>query len=115
MELACRRGRLNFKPAPRLKFDGTHEGMMELTRVYRRANEDRMARQRLASTGGEFTATLKVPDTVEGPCAIRVFVRGTTDCAVGAATLYIARHESSRNESSSAAGGDGTSQETISP
>jgi hypothetical protein len=117
VELACRRGRLTFKPESRLQFDGTHEGMEELTRVYRRANDDRFASRQFMCTTGEFATTLSVPPDAHGPCAVRVFVQGAKTCALGAAALYVSRPQMSEQEqdSSSATRQAGSITPTASP
>jgi hypothetical protein len=89
LELVCPRGRLTFRPTPRVQFDNSHTGMEELTQVYLRANDDRYVSLQCDSTAPEFTTTLAVPDHVRGPCAVRVFVQGAQSCALGAAMLYV--------------------------
>jgi hypothetical protein len=89
VELACRRGRLSFTPERRTQFDGSHEGMLALTDVYRRANDDCWASQTCETTDREFEATLEIPPDARGPCSIRVFVQGATTYAIGAAVLQV--------------------------
>jgi hypothetical protein len=98
VELACRRGRLTFKPDARREFDGTHAGMQQLTRVYLRANDDRFASQQLQASTPEFATTLAVPEDVTGPCAVRVFVQGTEAFALGATALYVAGPQTGDNQ-----------------
>jgi hypothetical protein len=90
VELACRRGRLNFTPDRRTQFDGSHKGMQELTDVYLRANDDCWTSGRCETSGSEFEATLQIPQDVQGACAVRVFIQGAKACALGAAVLYVA-------------------------
>jgi hypothetical protein len=89
VELACRRGRLNFTPERRDRFDGSHEGMLALTDVYLRANNDCWSSRECEAVGTEFETTLEIPAEAHGPCAVRVFVQGAKACAIGAAVLHV--------------------------
>jgi hypothetical protein len=98
VELACRRGQLNFTPERRTQFDGSHEGMQALTDVYLRANDDCWATQSCEANGTEFETTLRIPAEALGPCAVRVFIQGAKAYALGAAVLHVTAPERTRDE-----------------
>lgn len=98
VELTCRRGRLTFRPEPRTKFDGTHEGMAALDEIYRKANEDRYATCSLTTTEPSFTAQLRVPEDVEGSCVVRAFIRGEEAFAMGATSLQVSARNEKKND-----------------
>jgi hypothetical protein len=95
VELAVRRDRLTFKPPRRTRFDaGTAADYAE---VYRRANEPRLVARRVELTVGDVATELRVPATARGPCQVRVFLEGQTDCAAGGAELHVEAAESDRD------------------
>ena len=93
VELTCRRGSLTFEPVVRTTFDGTHAGMQSLMKTYRSANDDRYVTRSVNIENSPFVTTFTVPDHVEGPCTVRVFVESERSCAIGAAPLYVAREQ----------------------
>jgi hypothetical protein len=87
VELAVRRDRLTFKPPRRARFDSG--SLADYAEVYRRANEPRLAARRVELTVGDVTTELRVPAAARGPCQVRVFLEGESDCAAGGAEIQI--------------------------
>ena len=91
VELVCRRGQFTFRPPWRSSFDGSESGMRSLNTVYERANEDCFVRQRFRTGALAFRTTLRVPENVEGPCLVRVYLGDGPSCALGATPLRVDR------------------------
>lgn len=87
IELAARRGTLTFQPPQRASFPAAPDAMAEFQKVYRRANDSRLATTEIAVPAGHFAAELKLPPDSPKACCVRVFVEGESECALGDALV----------------------------
>ncbi|RIK82709.1 MAG: hypothetical protein DCC68_05595 [Planctomycetota bacterium] len=91
VELVVRRDRLTFDPPVRERYDESADALAAFAETYRRANDPLLVSRRVAAREGKFAAELDVPDNVDGPCHVRVFVAGERGAAIGASDVYVRR------------------------
>lgn len=89
VELVCRRDRMTFKPESRREFVVSHDELSAYNDVYRRANDHRWSVQKVEVRNGQFHVELDIPRDAQGPCHVRVFVRGEKKFGVGAADVLV--------------------------
>jgi hypothetical protein len=89
VELVVPLGRLTFKPPARPRYPQDADKLAEFQEVYRKANDPRLVAAEQIVEGGQFSAPLQVPPSARGECRVRVFVEGSDDFALGAATVRI--------------------------
>ncbi len=89
VELICRRDRLTFKPTGRPKFVASDAALNKLQHTYQRANDPRFSSHTIDLTGGKFATTIDVPVECLGHCHVRVYVKGSSDFAIGAKDVYV--------------------------
>jgi len=76
--------------------------MRWLNNVYERANEDCFVQQGFHTDRLAFRTTLRVPEYLEGPCYLRIFLGDDQACALGARPLRVDRREVARQETAPA-------------
>ena len=89
LELVMPRDRLAVAPPPRTEYRNAPEALAEFQRVYRLANDPRLALTDLTIEKGVVRGRLDVPRGATGVCHVRIFVEGADACAVGSVATKI--------------------------
>lgn len=89
IEFVVRRDRLTFSPPERDDYDPTPNGLREFASTYLQANDGRLASETVDLEEGPFSITLAVPEEARGECHVRLFVEGTSACALGSADVRV--------------------------
>jgi hypothetical protein len=98
VELVCRRDRTTFTPPLRREFDPSPEALSALNDVYRRANDGCWAANTTSVQAGRFETQFDVPQDAQGPCHVRVFVRGDVEFAMGARDVYVRKRSATASD-----------------
>ncbi len=73
----------------RERYDGGAKSWAQFNATYKKANDSQLSSITTEVHNGRFNAALPIPNDISGLCAVRVFVEGTNDCAIGASNLRI--------------------------
>ena len=87
-------------PPTRQRFYPTDAFLRSFDAVYEQANDGVWISQPFSTAGGGFQAELPVPADSRGPCYIRVFLKGSEDVAIGAASVFVRRPREEREVAS---------------
>jgi hypothetical protein len=88
IELVVRRDRLTFSPAKRGNYE--QADLVAIQREYLRANDTRLTSAVVEIPAASFEVPVTIPAGANGPCHIRVFIRGDETFAIGSADLDVA-------------------------
>jgi hypothetical protein len=89
VELVVRRDRLTFAAPKRAEYDASPSGQNDYQAHYERANDTRLASVVVPTRAETFEVPLVIPAEADGPCHVRVFVRGKDAFAMGSVDLEI--------------------------
>ncbi len=89
VELVVRRDRFATMPPSRPKFVAADAELTAFQSAYRRANDRTLATVTAPVVAGAFQTNLRVPDSAQGACHVRVMVQSQQAIGIGAANVEI--------------------------
>ena len=89
VELCCRRDGFTFSPPKRRQRAVSEDELIEMSQVYRRANNRCWCSKQITVKPGPFVVELVVPEHARGFGVARAFIQGEDNYALGSAPVYI--------------------------